>query len=157
METDGEQGHLGKPLSYRLWKHVRYFSACHSLWYKLLLTQRDAMHSVKEINGFHDTGLESCLPNAHQWCVLNISSNESSSDLSQKSMGKMSTHRFCNSLSSLWIFKSSLKNWLFLNQAIIHVKLSLNSFLMQRKLFKQCSLEERLAIGTNVISIMEIN
>lgn len=104
METDGGQGHLDKPLSYRLWKHVRYFSACHRLWYKLPLTQRDAVLSVREINGLHATGMEHWLPmpvGDINWILLAISPRKT---LVRNESTGQSAQSLCNSVTFLTDF-----------------------------------------------------
>lgn len=80
VETDGGQGRLDKPLSYRLWKHVRYFSACHRLWYKLPLAQRNATRTRDEwfACSWHGTLIPIHISDT------NVTSNVSPSDFGQK-------------------------------------------------------------------------
>ncbi len=112
---------------------------------------RYAMHSVREINVLQAAGMKHWL-SIRARDISWILQAMSPSDLGQNRLPSV-----CASvLGSSWIFKSfkSLKNWQFLNQAIIHGELSLNGFLAQMRLFKWCGLELPLAMGTSLISLM---
>lgn len=88
METDGEQGRLDKPLSYRLWKHVMYFSACHGLWYKLLLTQKKCHAQSKRDRWFACRLHATLSPYVRLWYLLNITSSVSPWHLGLKWINK---------------------------------------------------------------------
>lgn len=95
METDGGQGRLDKPLLYHLWKHVRYFSACHRLWYKLLRTQKRCHAQRKRDKWFvccwHGT-LALCVSHI-SWILLSMSPPQTL--IKNVSTRQISAHSLC--------------------------------------------------------------
>lgn len=104
METDGGQGRLDKPLSYRLWKHVRYFSACHRLWYKLLLTPKRCQAQRKRDKWFACCWHGTVAPRARDisWILLAMSTLQTL--VKNLSRRQMSAQRLYNCVTFLMDF-----------------------------------------------------